>query len=53
MLTPTSRSDANLYTYLSLAVNICQERLACSGIFDRKGMLRQIFLSQDLLASLI
>ncbi|MBS8061450.1 hypothetical protein F6P58_11110, partial [Streptococcus suis] len=29
MLTPPSRSDANLYTDLSLSVDVFQERLAC------------------------
>ncbi|HGA1463210.1 TPA: hypothetical protein ACIRKI_001513, partial [Streptococcus suis] len=33
MLTPPSRSDANLYTDLSLSVDVFQERLACSGLF--------------------
>ncbi|MFZ1758671.1 MAG: hypothetical protein WAT96_06410, partial [Streptococcus suis] len=33
MLTPPSRSDANLYTYLSLSVDVFQEWLACSGLF--------------------
>ncbi|HFI0587066.1 TPA: hypothetical protein ACGO00_001241 [Streptococcus suis] len=37
MLTPTSRSDANLYTYLSLSVDVCQERLACEWDFLPQG----------------